>query len=259
MRNIFSDVITDQTSETLEVFPGVMERRWFLRSSVVSAAAILALGVPNRLVGQAAPKFAAGGPDKLAWDSFLKEAVPVAERMMADPAFSVDEYLYRLGSLATRLQEIPDTKLYPYTAVEPRVSFAPSFRGSTFFIIQWSMEAGVAFPPHNHPNASVCTLGFSGEVRLRNFEIVGEAPEYSSKKTFRVQETHNETISRGRINTLSPARDNIHYFQVGNERARGIDISTMHGKQAGFSFLDISEKPADSEKRIFEAAWNDRR
>lgn len=178
--------------------------------------------------------------------------------MIADPAFSVDEYLYRIGSLATRLQEIPDTKLYPYTAVDSRVRFAPSFRGSTFFIIQWRMEPGVVFPAHNHPNASVCTLGFEGEVRLRNFEIIGAAPEYSSKKTFRVRETHNEMIARGRINTLSPSRDNIHYFQVGSAGARGIDISTMHGKDAGFSFLDIGERPTDPELRIFEAAWNEK-
>jgi hypothetical protein len=251
--------LPNASAKETEVFPGVMERRYFLRGSVVTAAAILALGsFPNNLLGQEPAKVVGPvGPDKLAWDDFLKQSVPVAQQLVADPAFSVDEYLYRIGSLATRLREIPDTKLYPYTTVEPRVKFAPSFRGSPFFIIQWRMEPGALFPAHNHPNASVCTLGFEGEVRLRNFEIVGEAPEYASKKTFRVRETHNETIARGRINTLSPSRDNIHYFEVGKEAARGIDISTLHGKNAGFSFLDIGKQPMDSEKRIFEAAWNE--
>ena len=118
------------------------------------------------------------------------------------------------------------------------------------------MEPGAFLPPHNHPNASVCTLGFEGEVWLRNFEIDGEAPEYSSKATFRIRETRNERMSRGRINTLSPSRDNIHCFQVGRDGARGIDINTLHGKTNNFSFLEMSEKPIDSEKRIFEAAWN---
>ena len=263
MRNTLSEsdlFMPGLPAEEMEVVPGVMERRYFLRGSLVTAAAVLALGsVSNNLLAQEPAKVAgATGSDKLAWDDFLKSSVPVAQQMVADPAFSVDEYLYRIGSLATRLREIPETKLYPYTAVEPRVRFAPSFRGSPFFIIQWRMEPGAVFPPHNHPNASVCTLGFEGEVRLRNFEIVGEAPEYASKKTFRVRETHNETVARGRINTLSPSRDNIHYFQVGKEGGRGIDITTLHGKNAGFSFLDISEKPADSDKRIFEAAWNER-
>src|SRR5205085_8590050 len=155
-----------------------------------------------------------GGADKLAWDEFLKQAVPIAQQLIADPAFSVDEYLYRIGSLATRLKEIPDSKLGPYTAVDPRVWFGPSFRGSPFFIIQWRMEPGAVLPPHNHPNALVCTLGFEGEVRLRNFEILGDSPDYTSKKILRIRETHNEVITRGRINTLSPSRDNIHSFQV---------------------------------------------
>jgi len=160
--------------------------------------------------------------------------------------------------MATRLKEIPDTQLFPYTAIDQRVFFAPSFRGSPFFIIQWRMEPGAVLPAHNHPNASVCTLGYEGEVRLRNFEIVGEAPEYDLKKTFHIRETHNEMMMRGRINTLSSSRDNIHFFQVGKERARGIDITTLHGKMAQFSFLDIAEKPLDADRRIFEAAWNER-
>ncbi len=146
--------------------------------------------------------------------------------------------------------------MHSYKTVDPRVWFGPSFRGSPLFIIQWRMEPSAFLPPHNHPNASVCTLGFEGEVRLRNFEIVGDAPDYESKKTFKVRETHNQTMTHGRISTLSPSRDNIHCFQVGKEGARGIDINTMVGKVAPFSFLEISEKPLDSTKLIFEAAWS---
>jgi hypothetical protein len=260
MRNTFID--NDLSGKEVEVFPGVIERRFFLHSSLATAAAILALGATTRsLTAQErtpAPEVVAtAATGTLTWDAFLKQAVPVAQQLIAEPSFSLDEYLYRLGSLATRLQEIPDTKLFPFSGVDARVQFAPSFRGSPFVIIQWRIEPGAVFPAHNHPNASVCTLGFEGEVRLRNFEVAGVAPEYTSKKTFHVRETHNETIARGRINTLSPSRDNIHYFQVGKEVARGIDITTLHGQNAGFSFLEISERPADSEKRIFEASWKD--
>ena len=250
---------TEALGNELEVFPGVRERRYFLRASLATVAAIVALrAMPTRIFAQTPINATAAGVAGLGWDDFLKQSVPVAQQLIADPAFSVDEYLYRIGSLATRLKEIPDSALGSYKTVEPRVWFGPSFRGSPFFIIQWRMEPGALLPPHNHPNYSVCTLGFEGEVRLRNFEIVGEAPEYASTKTFRVRETRNETMTRGRINTLSPTRDNIHCFQVGGEGARGIDINTLHGKNAGFSFLDMSEKPADSEKRIFEASWNPR-
>ncbi len=243
----------------VEVFPGIHERRHFLRGSLASVAAMVALSAtPQSLLAQTPIK--ATGPaglDELAWDDFLKQSIPIAQQLIADPAFSVDEYLYRIGSLATRLKEIPNSPLGSYKTVEPRVWFGPSFRGSPFFIIQWRMEPGAVLPAHNHPNASVCTLGFEGEVRLRNFEIVGEAPDYASKKTFRVRETRNEMMSHGRINTLSPRRDNIHCFQVGREGARGIDINTLHGKTNDFRFLDIGKAPADSDNRIFEAAWSD--
>ena len=250
--------LSGEPAKEVEVFPGVHERRCFLRASLATVAAVAALkAAPGRVLGQATVK----GPDlmeadRLGWDDFLKQAVPVAQQLIAEPSFSVDEYLYRIGSLATRLKEIPDSKLGPYTSVDRRVWFGPSFRGSPFFIIQWRMEAGAFLPPHNHPNASVCTLGFEGEVRLRSFEIVGEAPAYDSKKTFHVRETRDETMRRARIGTLSPVRDNIHCFRVGKEGARGLDINTLHGAMNKFSFLDIAEKPGDKEERLFEAAWN---
>src|SRR6267143_685052 len=258
LTNLDLSMSTELATE-VEVVPGVHERRYFLRGSLATVAAIVALrAMPTRIFAQTPIKATAiAGVDGLAWDDFLKQSVPVAQQLIADPAFSVDEYLYRIGSLATRLKEIPNSALGSYKTVEPRVWFGPSFRGSPFLIIQWRMEPGAVLPPHNHPNASVCTLGFEGEVRLRNFEIIGEAPDYASKKTFRVRETRNETMTHGRINTLSPLSDNIHCFQVGKEGARGIDINTLHGKIGPFSFLDIGKTPSDSEKRIFEAAWID--
>ena len=256
MRKTISNI---DLSNEVEVFPGIHERRHFLRSSFATIAAIVALRATSKNLLAQIPVKSSGatGVEALAWDDFLKQSVPIAQQLIADPAFSVDEYLYRIGSLATRLKEIPDSALGSYKTVEPRVWFGPSFRGSPFFIIQWRMEPGAVLPAHNHPNASVCTLGFEGEVRLRNFEIIGEAPDYASKKTFRVRETRNEVMSHGRINTLSPLRDNIHCFQAGDNGARGIDINTLHGKTNDFRFLDISKTPADSEKRIFEAAWSD--
>jgi hypothetical protein len=244
-----------QSANEVEVFPGVHERRHFIRRSLGAFIAIVAVkGMPKRISAQAIK--GTGTPEKLAWDDFLKQAVPVAQQLIANPLFSIDEYLFRIGSLATRLNEIPDSKLGPYNDVDPRVWFGPSFRGSPFFIIQWRMEPGATLPPHNHPNASVCTLGYEGEVQLRNFEILGEAPDYASKKTFRLQETRNERMTHGRISTLSPSRDNIHCFKVGKVGARGIDINTMHSKSAPFSFIDINEKAVDLESRIYEAVWN---
>lgn len=247
----------DPPANEAQIFPGVHERRYFLRGSLAALAAVAALSVKSQSVLAQAPTEPAGaGQAELSWDEFLKLSAPMARQLIADPAFSVDEYLYRIGSLATRLKEIPDSKLGPYTGVDRRVWFGPSFRGTPFFIIQWRMEPGAFLPPHNHPNASVCTLGYEGEVLLRNFEVVGDAPEYESKKTFRVRETRSERLTRGRICTLSPSRDNIHCFQAGRAGARGIDINTMHAKSAPFSFLELGQKPVDADQRIFEATWD---
>ena len=194
----------------------------------------------------------------LGWDEFLKQCVPVAEELHRDSSKSGQEaYLYWLASMSARLRlkEAPRAKLGRYGTLDPPVNFGVSFRGKPFFIVEWSLEPGAVLPPHCHPNASVCTLGLEGEARIRNFEIVGDTPDFSSKQAFQVRETHNEIIAPGRLNTLSAFRDNIHTFQAGNQGARGIDISTYHGPDVGFSFLDISDRARDAERRIYEAAW----
>ena len=248
-----------RTTKESEVFPGVHTRRYFLENSLANAAAIFTLtGLAQSGFAQQQVKPAGiSQTDKVTWDEFLKQSLPIAQELIGDPTFSLDEYLYRIGSLATRLKDIPDSPLGSYAAVDSRVWFGPSFRGTPFFIIQWRMEPGAVLPPHNHPHASVCTVGYAGEVRLRNFEVIGEAPAYESKKTFQIRETHNEILTPGRINTLSPLRDNIHCFQAGRQEARGIDINTMHGEPAPFSFLNVGKKALDAENQIFEATWSD--
>ena len=86
----------------------------------------------------------------------------------------------------------------------------------------------------------------------------GKTPDFSSNREFSIQETHNEILTPGRINTLSAKRDNIHTFQVGINGAKGIDITTYHGKDTGFSFLDVRKKPSDAENRIYKATWKKR-
>jgi hypothetical protein len=66
-------------------------------------------------------------------------------------------------------------------------------------------------------------------------------------------------MGRGRIDTLSPDRDNIHCFEAGREGARGIDITSDHGGDGKFSFLTLDyRRPIDAEQRLFEATWTGR-
>lgn len=239
-------------------------RRRLLWLSALTAAGIF--GRPPRISARSAPKIdfnltGAGANlsvNDLSWDDFLKQCLPVAEELHRDSSKSGQEaYLYWLASMVARLRlkELPRARLGRFGTLDPPVNFGVSFRGKPFFIVEWSLEPGAVLPPHCHPNASVCTLGIEGEARIRNFEIVGDAPDFSSKQTFEVRETHNEIIAPGRLNTLSALRDNIHTFQAGKQGARGIDISAYHGPDVGFSFLDVGDKARDAERRIFEAAW----
>src|SRR5262245_29877388 len=155
MRNTSEDYgasLSSEPAREVEVFPGMHERRHFLRGSLVTAAAVLALKALPKNIRAQAPAGGTpmagnvSGTDRLGWDEFLKQAIPVGQQLLADPAFSFDEYLYRIGFLATRLKEIPDCKLGSYAAVDSRVWFGPSFRGSPFFIIQWRMDPGAILP-----------------------------------------------------------------------------------------------------------------
>jgi hypothetical protein len=246
----------------VEVSPGVIiERRRMLWLPVIATAAL----VGDRAAAQEAakkpevgnnPAPAATGP--LDWNEFLKQATQRAAELHRDSSpQGQDAYLHWLALMAARLQltTIPATKVGRFEKLDPAVYFGPSYRGQPFFIIEWRMEPGAILPPHCHPNASVCTLGIEGEARIRNFEVIGQAPEFTSRQSFRVRETHNEIITPGRINTLSAARDNIHTFQAGKTGARGMDITSYHGPNIGFSFLELGSKPADAEQRLYEAVW----
>ena len=248
--------------QQIEIFPGaVIERRRILWLPIIAAAAL----VSDSAAAQDATKKpeASDNPAPrptglLDWNEFLKQAVPQAKELHRDSSpQGQDAYLHWLALMASRLQlaTIPQAKVGRFEKLDPAVYFGPSHRGQPFFIIEWRMEPGATLPPHCHPNASVCTLGIEGEARIRNFEVVGQAPEFSSRQSFRVRETHNEIITPGRINTLSAARDNIHTFQAGKTGARGMDITSVHGPDVGFSFLELESKPADAEQRLFEAAW----
>jgi hypothetical protein len=258
-------LITDDNRPGAELAPGVMieRRRWLWLPALTAAAFALN---PQQLLAQGMTQTSPGNTTanknqstaELGWDEFLKQCLPTAEELHRDLSKrGQDAYLHWLASMITRLRlkEMPRAKLGRFGTLNPPVHFGVSFRSNLFFIVEWWMEPGAVLPAHCHPNASACTMGLEGEARIRNFEIIGEAPAFSSKQTFHIRETHSEVIAPGRINTLSALRDNIHTFQAGKQGARGVDISSYHGPDVGFSFLDFGDKPRDAEQRIYEAAW----
>ncbi len=237
----------------VEVEPGLfIERRRLLWLPVLAAAAL----VSPRLVLAKSRNPTSDGTKT--WDEFTKECLPTAVELHKDTtAAGQDAYLYWIASKAAQLNlaTVPEAKVGALEGLNPKVEFGVGFRGVPFFVVEWRMAPNAFLPPHCHPNASVCTVGIDGEAQIRNFEIVGDAPEFSSDKQFRVRETRQGLVSNGRIITLSARRDNIHTFQAGKNGARGIDISTYHGPNIGFSYLEIGKKALDEENHLFEAHW----
>jgi hypothetical protein len=260
--------ISNDEDET-NLAPGFrVRRRSFLWLPVLTASALIfnprSLSAQKAVnVGNSSTNEKVNGLDKssvgdLGWEEFIKQGAPELQEMYKNSSTrGQDAYLFSLAHWAARLrmETIPRAKLFRFETLNPPVHFGVGYRGVPFMVVEWWLEPGAFLPPHNHPNYSVCTLGIEGEAHIRNFQIVGDAPEFSSKEIFHVRETHSELISTGRINSLSPTRDNIHTFQAGKAGARGIDFGTLYGKDIGFSFLNIEEKPRDVEGRICEATW----
>ena len=194
----------------------------------------------------------------LGWKEFLDAAEPLAKSLHRDNSrVGQDVYLTSIAALAIRVSatDVPRAKVRRFGKMDPPVEFGVSHRGSPFFVVEWRLAPNAVLPPHNHPNASVCTIGLEGEARLRKFELAGAAPSFDSRERFEVREMSDEVVAPGRVITLSAHRDNIHGFTAGKNGARGIDISSYHGPDVGFSFLAIDEKPLDTTRRTFGASW----
>jgi hypothetical protein len=253
----------DHEQPGAELAPGVLiERRSVFWLSAAAASVALLAGRGSRL---SAAERDEKRPDRersearIGWDDFLKKCLDVAKDFSKDASPpGQDAYLQQLAALAVRLHHAPATKLFAYGKLNPKVEFAPSFRGVPFVIVQWRMHPRAILPAHCHPRTSVCTLGLEGEARLRNFEVEGPAPAFNSgsSETFLIRETHSQIIAPGRVSTISTVRDNIHYFEAGTDGARGIDITIPYGGDGSFSFVRFTpDRPKDAARRVFEATW----
>lgn len=221
-----------------------LERRWFLKSAS-------ALGLVTLLSAESRAANRLTRMDALDWDGFIEKALVVAKANYGLAPDEQDRYLYALASLASQLEQAPEGELTPYGTTGSHLKLC--FRGSPFIVLKWRLDPGGYLPAHNHPDASVCTLCLDGETRVRNFEIVGQAPAYDSGQPVILRQTHDQALTKGRINTLSGHRDNIHFFQAGPKGASGIDITSMHGSGGPFSFLDINPTPQSD--GLLQAKW----
>lgn len=186
-------------------------------------------------------------------EEFTTQAGEYARQMIADPNRNEDEYLFRIAALVAALKEFP---LAEFGAPFKTIRSAMSYRGSGIAVIQWRMEPNTIYPAHNHPGYNGITVGIRGECRMRNFDIVGSAPDMKSPGTFLVKETQDNILRPGTVTSvMSTNRDNIHQLEAGNDVVIGADIIAKVGPDQGFSFVNIAGQAKNPKDRTYEATW----
>jgi hypothetical protein len=214
--------------------------------------ALAAFGILESFQEQAR---SAESSDKLTFDDFVKRVGSMAQQLIADANRNEDDYLFKVASLAARTEGVPSATLgEPFKGV---IRSGLNYRGSGIVVVQWSMEAGLKYPAHNHPNYNGVTVGLEGECRIANFDIVGKAPDLGTPGNFEVQESQSQLMIPGRVvSIMSTAHHNIHRLQTTSHRVRGIDVMTLVGKHIGFAFVEIDDASRNSEG-IHEAHWGE--
>jgi hypothetical protein len=245
------------------------ERRLFITAPIAAAAAMLLgeAGLSQQPGGamamaSAGPAGGGSGADRddsgpLDFEQFFQQCAVLAKQAFGDARLNEDAHLHRIAAVAARLnlKAVPEAKTGRFGGLNPPVNFGPVRVAAPLGVILWKLDPGAVLPAHNHTPADVLSLCLSGEARVRHFDIVGDAPEYSSKKPFLIRETRNILLTPGRVSGLTQTRDNIHMFHAGEQGAVGIDINTFLPGNKNFSFLEFSDKPVDADKRTYEAVW----
>ena len=242
----------DEEKEGAQIAEGVLvERRDVLHISL-AALAVWSLGWPQRALAADAPA-APAEPENgdLAWDALIKQSIPMAEKVAANPKPNEDAYLFQLASLIARLKPIPDAQ---FKGDKP-VTMVDVYRKMPFVAAQFQLQPGSAIPFHDHRDYIGVLACVTGEAKIRSFDVVGDDRRPPKGKSFEIRETFSGILAPARISTLSRTRDNIHDVRAGKEVTRLIDFFTFFNKKGYSAYMDVSEKPKDAEKKIFEANW----
>ncbi len=240
----------------IEVADGVViERRSVLWLSAGAVASLLFGGA--RLRAQD-PRPQPGTPRKgLTFEQFLEEALPLARRVVASKGEDEEAYLLTIAAALSRLQD-PGAPIREAMREFTRVNRQPEER-FPLSAVAMRLEPGKGFSHHDHLNYDGVIMGLSGEVRIRNYDPVGEVPAIDSKSTFAIRQTRDDLILPGRFSTLGRTRENIHDLVAGKEGARVLDVFTFFSTDATSRYLDVDPQPRDAELRIHDASWQQRR
>jgi hypothetical protein len=234
-----------------EVGRGVtLARRSVLWLSVAGVSALLT-GRSAR-AQDPAPRADVGHGD-LTFPQFLREVFPLAREQVRGGGQGEDTYMMAVAGAITRLADASGGVREAMRAFRRE---HPA-DGERFPIMATVMhlKPGGGFEHHDHRDYNGIILGLSGEVRIRNYDILGDDPMPPNGTTFRIRETRDDLILPGRFSMLSRRAENVHQLVAGPDGARVLDVFTFYAKGAGSHWLTVDAKPRDAARRIHDAAW----
>jgi len=244
--------IATLSSEREEVADGVtIERRGFLW---LSAAALSAcFGTAPRLAAQASQTPTPPTDGKLGHAELLAELLPQARQLIAADGKDEEAYLLAVSAALLRLRE-PSAPVRDAMRAFKQQHQRDGERFPLGFAAM-RLAPGRGFAPHDHLDYNGVILGVEGEVRIRNFDFLGEVPALDSGKTFSIRETRDDLLLPGRLSTLGKRRENVHELVAGEAGALVLDLFTFFSPVAESRYLDVAPKPRDAARRIHEATW----
>jgi len=237
------------TPATFERVPALL----LPRRTLLAAAALGGLG---RLALAGAPR-ATEEPQALTFARFLELAIPRARELVGDTSGSgQDRYLHALAALAAGLRDVPQPEMRETTG---KASTARTFLGvneceAPFTVLHWRLDPGARIGLHPHLYGNVLTLCLEGEVRIQNYELVGER-DFETKDPFRVRRSNDQQLLPGGMNLVNLEHGYVHGFRAGPAGARGLDITTRIREKRPTPSLEVGPEALDEARGIFEGRW----
>jgi hypothetical protein len=222
----------------------VVERRLILRRFVELAAACA--------VHRTAEATTASMPLRDAqWDDLFRRALPMARVLTRNPTSDEERYLQWLAQGLSRLRSRPAAR-FRHGIEVARDTYREEF---PVMMLQYRFAPHARLPHHDHHdyNGALCVT--SGEIRVRSFDLIEKSDRLDSQRVVHIRQSHETLLRTGGISTLSRLRDNIHELHAGAAGARLVDFFTMFSKDADSLYLNVEEKPVDSQRNIYRAHW----
>lgn len=236
--------------ETAQISPGVVvERRCFMKTAALAFGSLSIPGVATAHLGRS--------NERLTYEEFLKEVVPVARKLVSDTSLAGQQrYLLTIASYAVRMADAPVPAMRDSGQGAGAGTFIGAIPGADpFIVLHWRMEPGSIIRPHAHTYGNVMTLALEGEVRVENFEMVG-ARDFDARGTFKARKTQSQLLTPGQVNLVNLESGYVHSFQAGTRGGRGLDITTrIKPRRETTPYLKLANKPVEIEPGVYEASW----